>query len=164
MKLLVALSIFLLTSIQTALADQMSPFEGSWVIDVDKTMENIKNSPGYDKSEDEHFKETMTNMMKAMRLNIETDKVIYSIGQRQEVISLGKKTASPSAVVAEINGLAEKATLTFTAIDKEHLNLKSSTSNDMDYIIWEKANQGANQPTELDVISDAIKESVTRDQ
>jgi|GEM_PF-1603060 len=160
MKLLVVLSLFF--SIQTTWADEMSPFEGLWTIDVDKTMESVKSSPKYDASEDEEFKSTITSMMKRMKLSITTDKVIYHIGQKQEVIALGKKVTSPSSVIAEVDSNGKKVTLTFTAVGEKHLNLKSSASHDMDYIIWGKAAPKASPPTELDVIADAINDSAKK--
>jgi hypothetical protein len=162
MKLLVACSIFLSISIQTAFADEMALFEGLWTINVDKAMENVKNSPNYDASEDEDFKQTLTSMMGMMKLNIQADKVIYSMGKKQEIVSLGKKTASPSSVIAEVDSYGPKAELTFTMVDKKYLNLKSSGSNDMGYIIWEKGAEKANPPKELDVIVDAINDSAAQ--
>jgi len=160
MKLLVACSIFLSISIQIAFADEMALFEGLWTINVDETMENVRNSPNYDASEDEDFKQTLTSMM--MKLNVQADKVIYYIGKKQEMVSLGKKTANPSSVTAEVDSNGSKAELTFTIVDKTYLNLKSSGSNDMDYIIWEKGAEKANPPKELDVLVDAINDSAAQ--
>lgn len=162
MKLLATLCIFLSTIAYPAWSDEMSPFLGSWTINVDKTMENLKTSPTYNKAEDEEFKETITSMMNAMRIDITADKVIYHMGQKQEPIALGKKTVNASSVIAEINNGGTKATLTFISVDKKYLNMKSSASHDMDYIIWEKSAAKTSQTTELDVISNAVKESGAR--
>lgn len=162
MKLIAACSIFLSISIQTAFADEMALFEGLWAINVDKTMEHVKNSPNYDASEDEDFKQTLTSMMEKVKLKVQPDKVIYYMGKKQEMVSLGKKTASPSSVIAEVDSHGTKAELTFTMVDKKYLNLKSSGSNDMDYIIWEKGAEKANPPKELDMIVDAINNSAAQ--
>ncbi|GGY84432.1 hypothetical protein GCM10011613_31700 [Cellvibrio zantedeschiae] len=158
MKLIAALGILLLSLTQSVLADEMSPYTGNWTVSVDKTLENSKNSPKYKKEQEEDFKQALTSMMNAMRLEVTTNKVIFHLGESKEIIPLGTITATPPSVVAKISADNKEATLTFTPYQKNYINVKSSVSHDLDYIIWEKTTK-ASDTKKLDVITNAIQDS-----
>jgi Leucine-rich repeat (LRR) protein len=118
-----------------------SALQGAWVIDTDATTENVKKSPKW-KAEDEAGLSMMIKMFSSMQMEIGTDSVtmIHSVKkhtQKVTVKSHAGKTTELTAITTE-KGKTQEVTLTLVQDEKGRLNVRSSRSDDSDYLVWKQ--------------------------
>jgi hypothetical protein len=118
-----------------------SALQGAWIIDTDATTENAKKSPKW-KAEDEEGLTMMIKILSSMQMEIGTDSLsmihpIKKNTQKVTVKSHSGKTTELTAITTE-KGKTQEVTLTLVQDEKGRLNVRSSRSDDSDYLVWKQ--------------------------
>jgi hypothetical protein len=118
-----------------------SALQGAWIIDTDATTENVKKSPKW-KAEDEAGMSMMIKMLSSMQMEIGTDSLtmihpLKKHTQKVTVKSHSGKTTELTAITTE-KGKTQEVTLTLVQDEKGRLNVRSSRSDDSDYLVWKQ--------------------------
>ncbi len=122
--------------------------QGHWVVDLDRTLEYIKNSPKYRPEEEERMPEMLKMIMGRMSMEIKENEIIYYRGIlksdefRSVPFSVETKD-SEKAVLKFLGPADEEVFLTFTFLAHGQMNFKTSQvgAGDFDYYIWKRAEE-----------------------
>ena len=117
-----------------------NPFIGKWTVDYDRTMEETKKSPKYKPEVDQLFGMLIKNMVEKMKLEITSATMIYSKDQQEQVVAytITSTGADGKTLTATSPAGEEEVQITFTLVDGDYMNFKSTGSDDMDYYIWKR--------------------------
>ena len=139
-------------------------FVGHWEVDFDRTMEEVKKSPEYNPEDAEKLPKIVKRMMQRMKIRIEPDNVVYWMGKRQEAFPFTVTAASDTTVTANTEQHGKTATFVLTLVEGRYMNLKSSTSDDLDYYIWKPATEAGNAGTmsDAEVVVETLKEGLSQ--
>lgn len=103
---------------------------------------------------------TMKKTMEAMSLTVDTERIVTGVGKREQ--SLPYVVESEEGAVTKVRCQAGEKTVqvTFTALGEGRINLKASSSGDMDYYVWKPATAPAGElPTTAEIVAEAIHEN-----
>ena len=120
-----------------AAADSLdvSTFIGLWGVDYDHTMEEGKKSPKYDA---ERMPAMIKGMMAKMKIKLTEREMIYLRGAKEIKLPYSVTSSDAQSLTVSVNQGPQEVTVTFTLIDGEYMNFKSSGSDDMAYYVWKK--------------------------
>ncbi len=112
--------------------------EGKWVIDKEATGEYARQSPRW-KEEDEENLPRMLDMLAGMYfLEISADSIaIEARGRRMEIPAEIVESSGSRRVYGGVFG-GREVVFTAESRGKENINLRSSMSDDFDYILWKR--------------------------
>lgn len=143
-----------------SLRAEMSAFVGKWSVDVPATLKAMKTHPKYDPAEAAQMERTMTKTMQAMSLTVDAERITTGVGKREQ--SLPYVVESEEGAVTKVRCQAGEKTVlvTLTSLGEGRMNLKASSSGDMDYYVWKPATGPAGElPTTAEVVAEAIHEN-----
>lgn len=124
----------------------MNSFTGNWTVDYDRTMEETKKSPKYKPEVDQLFAMLIQNTVEKMKLKITSDKMISSRDDQEQALAYTVTSTSDDGktMTATLAAGEEQVQITFTLVDDDYMNFKSTGTEDMDYYIWKRAVQPEN--------------------
>jgi len=122
-----------------ATANDASVFVGEWTINTAKTLEAGKKSPKYNPDDQAIFEKVVNRMAKALKLKVTPQKMIYLQNGKEIKVPYTVTQSTKTKMVAQTSIQDKQVTITFTLIDGEWMNMKSSGTDDMDYYIWQRA-------------------------
>jgi hypothetical protein len=115
-------------------------FEGQWVPDFDRTMEEARKSPKYQPG-DEKVSAMLKRTLESMQLEVTADALVFSRGGRKQSLAYTVISTDPEAqsLTVSTGGDGDKGTeVTLRLLEGGFLNFKSAGSDDMDYFIWKR--------------------------
>lgn len=121
---------------QTTALDQL---KGTWVIDVDRTLEFAQQSPKYTPEEGERLPAQLKMLRGLLKMHITGRQVITVRGDREQVVDFTPQTVTEDQAVLKVQSHGQEVTLTFTLKEGGVMHMKSSGTDDMDYFLWRKS-------------------------
>ena len=121
-------------------------FIGTWIIDYDRSLEEAKNSPDYTPAAAEKMPAFIKKLMEQMKLQITDSEIVYMMGENRQAMAYTIESQTATSLVANAHAGENRASMNFTLIDGQYMNLKSSASDDMTYYIW-KPDEQADTPS-----------------
>ncbi|MCK5528425.1 MAG: hypothetical protein KAI74_01970 [Kiritimatiellae bacterium] len=113
---------------------------GLWEVDFDLTMEEVKKSPKYD-PQDSSLPVMIKGMMATMKVQITDTDMIYSRSGRQVSFPYSVTSSDTTSIILGVQNGTNTAAITITLRDADHMNFKSSASDDMDYYVWQRSTE-----------------------
>lgn len=120
-----------------------NPFIGKWAIDYDRTIEESKKNPKYQPELAQLYAMLIKNNVEKMKLEITSDKMISSKDGQEQALAytVTSTSADGKTLTATSPAGEEEVQITFTLVDDDYMNFKSTGSDDKDYYIWKRAAQ-----------------------
>ena len=121
----------------------MNSFTGNWTVDYDRTMEETKKSPKYKPEVEQLFAMLIQNTVDKTKLEITSDKIISSKDQQEQALpyTIASISTDGKTMIATATTAQEQVQITFTLVDNDYMNFKSTATSDMDYYIWKRTTQ-----------------------
>jgi len=138
-KVVIGESSFTVVAVGAAKDMGIAAFAGLWEVDFDRTMEEGKKSPKYDKTTAERMPDMIKKMMAMMKVKVTDKEMVYLRGTRKMAFPFAVKSSDEKSVTGTMKLGPNEATVVFTLIDGVYMNFKSSASDDMDYYVWKKS-------------------------
>ncbi len=128
-------------SATTALADTdgVAPFIGLWQVDFDRTLARVQAHPEYKEENAERTVEVLTAIVSALQVRLTEDEMIYVQPNDEMKLPYTVESTTDDTAVIKVSRGQSEATLTFTRIDEDHMQLKSSATEDFDNYVWKRA-------------------------
>lgn len=108
---------------------------GTWRVNPDKTVDAAVAAGQLPEDQREKMKERFVSKADRYVISVTDEKIITK--QFEADYQIASRTGTEVSIDAEIKGTA--VTMTFTHLDGGSVQIKSSATNDMDYIVWDKA-------------------------
>ena len=115
----------------------MSRFLGSWSVDYDRTMERAKESPKFSE-QDEKMSVMLQQLMEVMKMKITEREMVYIRGPKETPVAYMPKTQTKDVTTVSCSVGEHSFDVNLSLIDGAFLSLKSSGSDDMDFIVWKR--------------------------
>jgi hypothetical protein len=119
-----------------AAALDAAKFAGLWELDFDRTMEEAKKSPKYKPAEAEKMPAMIKGMMERMKLKFSDQEFAFVQGGKETSVPYTVQSGTDTSAVLGVRQGGKDFTLTVTLIDGKFLKVKSSGTDDLDYLIW----------------------------
>ncbi|MDJ0703692.1 MAG: hypothetical protein QNJ46_10470 [Leptolyngbyaceae cyanobacterium MO_188.B28] len=123
------------TAVET---EGLGEFQGLWGVDYDLTLEEVKKSPDYSQEELDQMPEIIKGMLAMMQIQISGNGLIYRRGSTETSLPCSVEEVSGASTLAVCTVKDQAVEVTFTLINGEYMNLKSSGSDDLDFYIWKR--------------------------
>ena len=140
MKTKLLLLILVLASVLKAEVSQN--LLGTWIIDKEATTKEFKNIPKEPKLSDKRIVSVLNRMSNISHvLTKESFKLLMAGRERVSLKVIGQKELGGNKVIevtTSQKGKEIKISLTFVPRDNGSFIIKSSQTNDMDYLVWKK--------------------------
>ena len=140
MKTKLLLLILVLASVLKAEVSQN--LLGTWIIDKEATTKEFKNIPKEPKLSDKRIVSVLNRMSNISHvLTKESFKLLMAGRERASLKVIGQKELGGNKVIevtTSQKGKEIKISLTFVPRDNGSFIIKSSQTNDMDYLVWKK--------------------------
>lgn len=122
-----------------ASALEASKYTGTWELDFDRTMEEAKKSPKYKPSDAAEMPAMIKQMMQRMKLKLSDKEFAMVQGGKEMSTPYTVQSGTDTTAVLAVKIRDTEQTLTVTLLDGKFLKVKSSGTDDLDYLIWKKA-------------------------
>lgn len=109
---------------------------GTWVIDIPRTLANAKTSPKYTEQDAARLPGQLKLLRNLMKIEITAKSVVTFRGDRSQSLAYHVESSANNQVVLTGSARGQAVTLTFTLMDGDVINMRSSATDDMDYFIW----------------------------
>ncbi len=108
--------------------------EGTWRINPDKTLTLAVADGLIPQEQVPSMVQSLSRRIERSAITVTKDKIITSDYEADYEVTY----ASAAEVVARLEITGAPVTLTFTDIDGISIHIRSSATNDMDYLVWNK--------------------------
>lgn len=133
---LAAVTILLLSATE-ALAEMPQELKGSWILHAQATEDYVKTSPKW-KAEDSKFLPTVIKRMSQVLYEFKDSAIIVSMRGKQQAIPVVLTERNAKRYVFEGTIRNTIVTMTVSFVDDATINIRSSTTDDMDYYLWKR--------------------------
>ncbi len=137
--LLTSVSVLFATGVSLAQATALEKLKGTWVIDYDRTLAYMKESPKYTPEEGERLSDQLKMLRGLMKIQITGSQVITARGDRRQALRYTPGEIGTDKAVLLATARGQEVRLTFTLFPGGVMNMRSGGTDDMDYFIWKKA-------------------------
>ena len=112
---------------------------GTWKVNPGKTVDQAVATGLLPEDQKEKMKERFVSKADRYVISLTKEKIITT--QYEAAYQIQSQAESEVVIQAEIKGTP--VTMTFTQLDGGSAQIKSSATNDMDHLVWDKASEGA---------------------
>jgi len=135
------MSCLILGVLATAASAQMpQELKGSWSLNAPATEKYMKTSPKWS-GMDERYLRIALNKMAQMRYMFAEDAIIVFAQGKKQTIPVSLKKSEPRKYTFEGKVLNQAFTLTVSYVDKTTINIRSSLTDETDYLLWSRKYQ-----------------------
>lgn len=113
--------------------------KGTWVIDYDRTLENVQSSSTISVKEAATLPGQLKLLRGLLKLQITDRQVVTFRGDRKESVAYQVEEINKNTVLLTANARGRQVILTFTLQPGGGMHMGSSATDDMDYFLWKKA-------------------------
>lgn len=152
-KAYILISITALALSATALAEMPKELKGTWVLDVDATVKQMKTSPGGNDQARKRFTEIVKRMSQVM-FEFTNDSLVLSIGETMRTLTVASKNNQANVSVFEGKAGEEPFTLAVSVANETNINFRSSLNNDLDSCLWKR--RGVSESAALSAVNRSI--------
>jgi hypothetical protein len=121
------------------LAADVAKFHGTWEVDVDRTMLEVKKSPKYTPEDAERLPAVVKRMMATLRIRVTDKTITYLQGSEEMSVPFRVERSTETSAVLVLSQGGKDFTLTLSLREGKYMNVKSTASDDLDYYIWKRA-------------------------
>lgn len=120
-----------------ASADMPSALRGTWILDAEATVKNLKTSPKW-KAEDEKYLPSILKRMSQIEHGFTHDEVTVSFRNKKQSIQVDAVKKDENKYLLSAKAGEHEITLTVTLKSGNRINIQSSATDDMDYYLWKR--------------------------
>lgn len=136
-KTYILISMTVIAISATGWAEVHNALNGTWVLDVDATIKQMKASPEFNDQARKRFTEILRRMSQVM-FEFTNDSLVLSIGETMRTLPVASKNNQANLFFFE--GMAGEAPFTLSAsvANETNINFRSSLKNDLDLCLWKR--------------------------
>lgn len=114
---------------------------GGWMIDAVATAENLKNSPKWDEK-NAKVMPIILNRMSSVVCTFDAGTMTVSDGEKKDTLTVELQNSEARLYVLAGKSGDDEVTIRATFTEEGLLNIRSSTTDDMDYFLWKRTPEG----------------------
>lgn len=130
--------IFLMILCTICSADQ-KVIQGTWMIDIDRTNEYVRNSPKYNAEDAVNLPGDLQLLKGLLTIRITSNKIVTMRGDQQQEMIYEVASIKDDQVIGKAAFGGKEFTVTFNLMSNDRLNMESTATDDMDYIVWTRS-------------------------
>lgn len=126
--------------VMAASAQMPQELKGSWSLNAPKTEAYMKTSPKW-KNVDERYLRIILNKMAQIKYVFTEDTIVVSTQGKKQSIPVVLKKSEPQKYTFEGTMLDKVFIMTVSFFDKTTIHIRSSLTDDTDYLLWSRKMQ-----------------------
>ncbi len=129
----------LLPCVTPLLHADMKPFIGQWGVDVPATLEEMEKSPKYNPDQAAQYAAHVKKMSGQLLLTVAESQINIDVDMRTQAFPCKLLKSTDQETQVSFDTKKQKGVITFTRIDKDRINFKSTASEDMSIYVWKRS-------------------------
>jgi hypothetical protein len=134
-----SLMVCLLLCVTPHLHADMKPFVGQWGVDVPATLEEMKKSPKYNPDQAAQYAAHVKKMSGQLLLTVAESQINIDVDMRTRAIPYKLVNSTEKETQVAFDTGKQKGIITFVQIGNDHINFKSTASEEMNIYVWKRS-------------------------
>jgi len=118
--------------------NKFSSLKGTWAVDHELTMENMKKNPKFEPETVDKFSAIIKQLIEYLKVEVTDSTIIYHTGPKKQELGFTVESSPSDKVVLRVRQLDQFFTLTFMFLKDGAMTFTSTGSDDMNFYIWRK--------------------------